>query len=391
MKRRRYGLWASVAGVVALAMLGMVNRDPSAAPSTRPIPEVISKPRRFQMADAPDDAPIFMERPTDLAHGPIRVIATTDLPVTRTLSFPASPFTTTPGGPTQSSGPAASEIRDMMRSYLRAFNRHDTAALASHWSATGESIDLDSGDSTKGRDAVAGVFASLFERDADATIDIEIESIKLVRSDVAVVDGVSMLSFNDATRAGSRFSAVVVREQDTWVLSSVRETAVPVPAAAGHPLEQLDWLAGSWEDLGDELAATTHCSWNASRSFLTRSHVVAVDARTERSSDGIPSLLPAGDAGPREISEIIGWDPGLRQIRSWVFTSDGRFAEGSWSRDGEAWRVRYEGRGADAGATCDVTIERPGPDELVIRCQSSQLGDVIPPVTDFVRTAYLGR
>ncbi|MFM8634451.1 MAG: nuclear transport factor 2 family protein [Planctomycetia bacterium] len=390
MKRRRYGLWISVAGLVALAMLGMVNREPSAAPSARPIPEVISKPRRFQMAAVPDDAPIFMERPADLAQGPIRVVATTDLPVTRPLSFPASPFTTTPGGPLPSSAPAVSEIRDMMRSYLRAFNRHDTAALASHWSATGESIDLDSGDSTKGRDAVAGVFASLFERDADATIDIEIDSIKLVRSDVAVVDGVSLLSFNDATRAGSRFSAVVVREQETWVLSSVRETAVPVPTT-GRPLEQLDWLAGSWEDLGDELTATTHCSWNASRSFLTRSHVVAIDTGVERSSDGIPSLLPTGDTGPREISEIIGWDPGVRQIRSWVFTSDGRFAEGVWSRDGEAWRVRYEGRGADAGATCDVTIERPGPDELVIRCQPSPLGDVIPPVADFVRTAYLGR
>lgn len=412
--QNRYGLWAAGAGLAALTLVGTlgdfssppvqtIGSPPRAADTVRrplrPIPEVISKPKAFRVADTVAAAP----RPVGSEPGVIRVVATDDMPVTQPLAFPAAPFTAFPGQPNpprkMATAPAAeatpetAEIRDMMRSYLEAFNHHDATALASHWSAAGESVDLDSGETVRGRDAVAGVFAALFEKDEAAAIDIEIEAIKPVRADVALVDGVSLLSFNDATQAGSRFSAVVVREGGKWVLSSVRETAVPAPKAARRPLEQLDWLVGTWESIGEDPAAgarcSLHCSWNAGRSFLTRSHVVAAGTANASEAEGIPGLLPV-DGNTREISEIIGWDPDLGQIRSWVFTSDGRFAEGSWSRTGESWQVRYEGRGADSGAVCTCTLERPGPDEIVTRAEPSPLVEILPPVTDFVRTAYLG-
>jgi uncharacterized protein (TIGR02246 family) len=411
----RYGIWALVAGLVALAVVGTTGDFSSSRPRpivslptapeplragprpVRPIPEVISKPKPFRVAD-PQTA-------VRLSGGPqrevVQVVATTDVPATQRLSFPAAPFTAVPGrlAPPPSAvadasaaeAPEAAEIRSMMRDYLEAFNRHDTLALASHWSPAGESVDLDSGETTSGRDAVAGVFAALFDRDAAAAIDIRVESVKPVRPDVAVVDGVSLLSFDDASRAASRFSAVVVRENGRWVLSSVRESALPAAESAQHPLERLDWLSGSWESIGgdaDDVGhCATRCSWNAGHSFLTRSHIVSVAASSGAGGDGIPALLPA-DGSAREISEIIGWDPDRAQIRSWVFSSDGRFAEGVWSRSGDAWQVRYEGRGADSGAICTATIERPGPDEIVIRAEPSALAEILPPMTDLVRTAY---
>ena len=155
-------------------------------------------------------------------------------------------------------------------------------------------------------------------------------------------------------------------------------------------LEQLEWLVGSWEDVSEDLVASTRCSWNTGRSFLTRSHVSAPEAAAATGGDGIPALLPA-DGSAREISEIIGWDPERQQIRSWVFTSDGRFAEGLWSRAGDSWEVCYEGHGADADTSCTFTISRLGPDEIVIRCEPSTLTDILPPAPDFVRTAYLGQ
>lgn len=409
--QKSYGMWAAVAGLFVVAAIGIfadVSSPPSVRPSPPsgvtpvaadvvrhaigPIPEVISKPKSFRV----DESLAGIDHGHRADPAVTQVMATTDLPRTQHVSFPAAPFTAIPatGAADVSASEAAEtmEIRRMMQSYLKAFNRHDTAALAAHWSDSGESIDLDSGEKTTGRDAVAGVFATLFEQDTSAAIDIDIESIRPIRDDVAVVDGVSLLSFDDATIASSRFSAVVVREAGTWVLSSVRETAASAPQAIRRPsaqLDQLEWLVGSWEDVSEELVATTRCSWNAGRSFLTRSHISAPEATSSSTADGIPALLPA-DGSAREISEIIGWDPDRRQIRSWVFTSDGRFAEGVWNRTGDSWEVRYEGRGADEGTACTFTISRPGPDEIVIRCEPSSLTEILPPATDFVRTAYLG-
>jgi len=36
-------------------------------------------------------------------------------------------------------------------------------------------------------------------------------------------------------------------------------------------------------------------------------------------------------------SQRIGWDPLRKQIRSWVFDSQGGFAEGLWAREGNRW------------------------------------------------------
>ena len=213
----RYGLCAALGTLGAVAIVGLISDMPAMhspdlaafdAPAAvspeavrraiRPIPEVISKPKAFRLAESFKD------------QSARQVVATTDLPVIQQISFPVAPFTAGPPTPvaTNTSRDAA-EIRSMMRTYLEAFNRHDTAELASHWSPDAESVDLDSGVKTQGREAVAGVFAALFARDTAASIDIDIDSIKPVRADVAVVDGVSRLSFDDASRASSRFSAVV--------------------------------------------------------------------------------------------------------------------------------------------------------------------------------------
>jgi uncharacterized protein (TIGR02246 family) len=283
------------------------------------------------------------------------------------------------------------EVRAMLRSYLRAFNRHDAAALAAHWSETGENLDLDSGAVTAaGRAEVRAVFADLFAADDDATIDIDIHSIRPIRADVAVVDGVSLISFADGTPASSRFSAVVVRQDGTWVLENVREAAAPVPdAGAERPLEQLAWLVGSWEDDGAGVTASTRCAWSPGRGFLVRSHVITPDAAAPRppaGDTGIPALLPTSDSEPRELTEVIGWDPDQNAIRSWIFAGDGRFAEGTWQRDGDTWNVRIEGRGRDEGAVASCTLA-PAGDGLAIRCDAERLAPLLPPACRFTRTA----
>jgi uncharacterized protein (TIGR02246 family) len=304
-----------------------------------------------------------------------------------------------PGRPDAEAGPEVAEIREMMRGYLRAFNRHDPAALAAHWSRDGENLDLDSGETTSGRHAVEEVFAALFKEDAGATIDIDIVSIRPLRRDVAVVDGISLISFSDEPPSSSRFSAVVGKQDGRWVLESVREAAVPSSEQVSRPLDELAWLVGSWEDVSEGVTVETHCFWSTGKGFLIRSHAISRDepsraggfsrAGSAAAPEGIPELLSAPPTRSCELTEIIGWDPENRQFRSWVFTSSGRFANGAWSRDGEAWRVHLEGGGGDADADCTYRLRRVGPDEITVRCDSDGLADLMPPAVDSVRTARL--
>ena len=345
----------------------------------RPIPEVIAKAKPFRMM--PQSTARAIPSPTQDTTASGVATASAVMP-----SSKASRPTT---------GPDIAGINRVMRSYLEAFNRHDPAALAAHWSATGENLDLDSGETTAGRDAVHEVFAALFEQDAGATIDIDVAAIRPLRDDVAVVDGVSRISFTDAPPSSSRFSAVLVRENGNWVLDTVRESNTSsqpshegtVANAQARPLDAMAWLVGSWEDVSEGVTASTHCFWSTNRAFLIRTHVVSTEAAHEQrrlpGGSGIPGLLSANAAGSREITEILGWDPDRGQIRSWLFTSDGRFAEGAWSRDGNAWTLRL----TDASGDCHCTITRVGPDEMSCRCDSDQFADVVPPACDFVRTA----
>ena len=246
------------------------------------------------------------------------------------------------------------------------------------------------------------MFATLFEQDAGATIDIDITSIRPLRDDVAVVDGVSRISFTDAEPSSSRFSAVLVRQDGNWVLDTVRESTAPFQDAASEsrqraaprPLDALAWLVGSWEDVSEGVTASTQCFWSANKAFLIRSHIVSADAVQEQrplpGDSRIPGLLPAGPTGSREITEIIGWDQERGQIRSWLFTSDGRFAEGSWSQEGNAWSVRMESTSAATANDCLYTLTRTGPDDITCRCNTDGFADMMPPACDYVRTARAG-
>ena len=355
------------------------------------VPEVIARPKPFRLGDitAPARAsaePVTMaSNLTDAGErAAVRPITAVE-PVSEPSGLPAA------AAPAEPASPRVAEIRDMLAGYLRAFNRHDAAAAAAHWAEAAENVNLDTGEVTRGRDAVQEVFAALFKIDGEAAIDIDVDAIRPLRDDVAMVDGISRVSYADGDEAGSRFSAVVIREGDQWRLASVREAATAVEPRAARPLDQLAWLVGSWEDVGDGVIASSQAAWSADRGFLVRTHVSAPDehpaARPPAGDKGIPGLLPAGAGGRRELTEIIGWDPERETIRSWIFSADGRFAEGSWSREADGWKVRIEGQGRDAGRAATCTLAPDGGDGLVMRCEGEGLEGLLPPACGYARTA----
>lgn len=93
--------------------------------------------------------------------------------------------------------------------------------------------------------------------------------------------------------------------------------------AIDSPLVELSWMVGTWVDQQEESEIYTKCAWTKNEKFLTRSFRVT-----------------RGDEVLLEGTQVVGWDPADKQIRSWTFDSEGGFGEGRWIRDANQWLVK---------------------------------------------------
>ena len=107
-------------------------------------------------------------------------------------------------------------------------------------------------------------------------------------------------------------------KQATKQPPAARENEVSEDVADASPLEQeLGWVIGTWVDQGEASTITTTCSWTKNHKFLTRSFAISVEGEVTL-----------------EGTQVIGWDPANKQIRSWTFDSEGGFGTGIWTRKG---------------------------------------------------------
>ncbi len=289
----------------------------------------------------------------------------------------------------------STDIRNTFTNYLDAFNRHDAIALAAHWVKDGENLDLDTGNRIVGQPAVEHVFGQLFARDETAQIDFQLDSIRPIRDDVVVVDGISQMSLTDQETRRSRFSAVLVRHENRWLMESVRESAASAESTIHDRLEQLNWLRGFWEDISDGITASLQCEWNEEGTFLIRRYLITQELEPrgaeERLALGIPALLPNEEASKKvgdrlTTTEYIGWDPQQGQICSWLFRSDGHTAHFAWQRNGNAWLLQSLSDGSGNESPTQYLLQRAGEDELTLEHISGNNCALIPEA-DFLRTA----
>ncbi len=318
------------------------------------------------------------------AEPPSRITVPSATPISKTDASTTgvragnAPLQTPPDTPTRGLTPlnatpdfVAAEVRGMLLEYLRAFRSRDAEAVAACWSESADNRSLDSGEETHGRQQVQQVFQTLFEEDASAEIDLDIQEIRPLGSNLAVVDGISQLSFSTGDATASRFTAIVMKKDGRWMLESVREAATELPETSrGYAIRRVSEFAGRWESVAGNQDVSTHAFWTAGGGFLVRSHTVQ------------------GNASDREITEIIGWDPVRQGIRSWLFTSDGGFAEGSWTIEDDHFDVMLDGTTASGDiVTGRLMITRLGPDDFRTEVEGSVIANLLPPTGDMIRTA----
>lgn len=230
-------------------------------------------------------------------------------------------------------------IRKDFAAYVEAFNKQDTAGVSKLWSEKAVHTDRDTGERMEGSKAIVDDIVAGFTTSPKAVLEGHIDRIRMIRPDVASVEGGTTLSSPDSEPTLSVFSAIVVATQNKWQIDLIEESAVAVPASSTAALSELEWLIGEWADESEAGKVTETFRWSASQVFLLRSFVV-------ENKDGVE----------QEGTEVIGWDPRAQQIRSWSFNSDGSFGDGTWSKNGEEWLIRSSQTTASGGAASGTYV-----------------------------------
>ncbi len=243
--------------------------------------------------------------------------------------------------PSVQADPAADEaaIRKAVESYVAAFNGGDAKALAAHWSPDAVYTNPISGEAVVGRDAIEQQFASIFAADQSIKLVAETDSIQFISPGVAVEHGTARVMAADQTPTETEYTAVYVKRDGAWLLDRVSEDDVPVISSNDEHLRELEWMIGTWIDGDDQATIETTCQWTKNRNFMTRMFSLTVRDRIEISG-----------------MQIVGWDPIAKQIRSWVFDSDGGFGEGVWRRKDKAWYIQTMGTAPDGSKSSSVNI-----------------------------------
>jgi uncharacterized protein (TIGR02246 family) len=231
-------------------------------------------------------------------------------------------------------------IRKAVESYMAAFNQGDAKALAAMWSPEAVYTNPLSGEQVVGRDAIEKQFANIFTETKGIKLAAKTEAIQFVSPNVAVEQGTAKVIRPDQTPEESAYTAVYVKRDGQWLLDRVTEEDVPAPVPSHYEqLKELEWMIGKWVDQDDQATVVTECSWAKNNNFLTRSFTIQIRDRIDMAG-----------------MQIVGWDPSTKQIRSWVFDSDGAFGQGTWTKKDNRWYIQQHGVLPDGRKSSAVNI-----------------------------------
>jgi uncharacterized protein (TIGR02246 family) len=249
-------------------------------------------------------------------------------------------------------------IRKNVDAFEKAYNAGDAKAIAAMFIPDGKIVDKD-GDESEGRAEIEQAFADLFAATPKKQIDVSVESIQFIGSELAVETGTTRELLNpDDPPDYDRYTVLHVKRDGKWQMAMARDEEGP-PPTAHERLEPLAWLVGEWIDDGGSSVVRSTCRWSEDGNYLLQEFKLKINGRNAMN-----------------VSQRIGWDPLTKHIHSWVFDSEGGYAQSVWARDGNDWIIRATGVRPD-GTTASATnmLTRAGNDGYVWRSTDRVIAD----------------
>jgi uncharacterized protein (TIGR02246 family) len=259
----------------------------------------------------------------------------------------------------------ASAIRANVEAFVKAYNAGDAKAVANLFASEAQTIDED-GETTQGREAIERKTAATFADAPQGRIQIDVGSIRMIGSALAIETGRAKVTSSPGKEPNvSRYTAVHVKSRaGKWLLAFVRETEESEITNAER-LKPLEWLIGDWIDESPDSVVLTSCKWCDNKNFLLSD----INIRVQGSN-------------AMHLTQRIGWDPLTKQIKSWLFDSEGGYGESFWTRDGDLWRVKATAVRRDGTTASMTNIYTPtGKDSYTWQTTDRVVGgEVLPPM-----------
>jgi uncharacterized protein (TIGR02246 family) len=236
----------------------------------------------------------------------------------------------------QESDAAKQAVMANVRTFTEAFNRRDVPAILKLFAKDCELTESD-GTTVRGLKELEEELKETFEDDPDAKISVSVDSLQQVAPDVIIEEGKTEFFPDGKTlTAETDYQATHVKKGDRWLMTRVRSFNREVL----HPydlLRELEWLVGDWIDESSDSLVESSYQWDDNKTFLLQKFSIRVN-------------------GQRILSgtQRIGRDPLSKQIKSWVFDSEGGYAESLWSNVDDSWVIKGKGVRAD-GKVVTVT------------------------------------
>ena len=232
------------------------------------------------------------------------------------------------------------------QAFVDAYAKRDAEAIGRLFTQDAEFYD-EFGELTVGRDAITRLYQQVFNESPEALVEeIKIERVKMINETVALEEGaVATSEFSGGPRETSRYIALHVKEADgVWRINTLKDYT-RAKASAAEQLSQLSWLVGEWMSEDSSSVVHIECRWSDDGNYLLRRFTAQIAGRAVMNG-----------------TQRIGWDPVRREIRSWLFDSEGGYVEGSWRRSGRQWIVTTSGfnpEGETASGLAIYTIHNP--------------------------------
>jgi uncharacterized protein (TIGR02246 family) len=275
-----------------------------------------------------------------------------------------------PGGLAQADESDVKAIDAAGKAFIAAYNAKDAKTLGTMWMENADYKD-DTGLDFHGRDAIERAFASQFAEHPDWKLQLHVESSQLITPTLATRDGIAVITPAPAGPPGpNRYSAVLVLKDGKWLIASVRESRLDVASNYTY-LQSLEWLIGTWVAKSPGRTTETTFAWTKNKSFIKRTFRITSEGKDE-------TTITTG-------TQVIGYDPTTGEIRSWLFDSEGGFAESAWSEEENRMVGRTRSVLADGSAAHSTDVlTRVSNDEFTVQStdrtidgESVENGDMI--------------